>query len=104
MLASVMDRISQALLVDRLAIFIEEETHPGTYRLAQSIGVRYPGALHLSFLGAEKKTLALRVLFHEPARAARESTPSVRPTPQQPQLDFFIPCHIPGRTLAVTGL
>ena len=29
MLASVMDRISQTLLVDRLAIFIEDEEHPG---------------------------------------------------------------------------
>jgi len=43
MLASVMDRISQALLVDRLAVFTEEETQPGTYRLARSIGVRYAG-------------------------------------------------------------
>ena len=43
MLASVMDRISQALLVDRLAIFVEDETCPGTYRLARSVGVRYAG-------------------------------------------------------------
>src|SRR5712664_2276477 len=50
MLASVMDRISQALLVDRLAVFTEEETQPGTYRLARSIGVRYAEPLDLSFL------------------------------------------------------
>ena len=41
MLASVMDRISQTLLVDRLAIFLEDESDPGTYRLARSVGVRY---------------------------------------------------------------
>ncbi len=104
MLASVMDRISQALLVDRLAIFIEEETHPGTYRLAQSIGVRYAGALDLSFLDAEKKPFARRVLFHESARAARESTPSVRQTLEQLDLNYFIPCQIRDHTVAVLGL
>src|SRR5712691_8447270 len=104
MLASVMDRISQALLVDRLAIFIEEETHPGTYRLAQSIGVRYAGALDLSFLDAEKKPFARRVLFHESARAARESTSSVRQTLEQLDLNYFIPCQIRDHTVAVLGL
>jgi len=69
MLASVMDRISQALLVDRLAIFIEDEAHPGTHRLARSVGVRYSGPLDLSFLDAEKKPFVNRVLFYESARA-----------------------------------
>src|SRR5277367_552950 len=53
MLASVMDRISQALLVDRLAIFIEDEMRPGAYRLGRSVGVRYAGPLDLSFLDAD---------------------------------------------------
>src|SRR5216684_8284095 len=53
MLASVMDRISQALLVDRLAIFIDDENHPGAYRMARSVGVRYSGGLDLSFLDGE---------------------------------------------------
>ena len=40
MLGSVMDRISQTLLVDRLAIFLEDPLHPGQMRLARSMGVR----------------------------------------------------------------
>jgi len=104
MLASVMDRISQALLVDRLAIFIEDESHPGTYRIARSMGVRYTGALDLSFLGGEIKPFAQGILFYESARSARESSPSVRHTLEQLDLNYFIPCQIRDHTIAVLGL
>ncbi len=104
MLASVMDRISQALLVDRLAVFIEDETHPGTYRLTRSVGVRYTGPLDLSFLDAEKKPFDHRVLFYESARAARESAPSVRQTLEQLDLNYFIPCQIRDHAVAVLGV
>src|SRR5260370_1590290 len=73
MLASVMDRISQTLLVDRLAIFIQDEAHPGTYKLTRSVGVRYAGPLDLSFLDADKKPFSHRILFYESARASRQS-------------------------------
>jgi PAS domain S-box-containing protein len=104
MLASVMDRISQALLVNRLAIFAEDETHPGTYRLARSVGVRYTGPLDLSFLDAEKAPFARGVLFYESARAARESAPPVRQTLEQLDLNYFIPCQIRDHAVAVLGL
>ena len=104
MLASVMDRISQALLVDRLAIFIEDESHPGTYRIARSVGVRYAGALDLSFLDGENKPFAQGILFYESARAARESSPSVRQTLEQLDLNYFIPCQIRDHAIAVLGL
>ena len=104
MLASVMDRISQALLVDRLAIFIEDESHPGMYRMARSVGVRYTGALDLSFLDGESKPFAQGILFYESARAARESSPSVRQTLEQLDLNYFIPCQIRDHAIAVLGL
>jgi len=104
MLASVMDRISQALLVDRLAIFIEDESHPGAYRMARSVGVRYAGALDLSFLEGENKPFAHGILFYESARAARESSPSVRQTLEQLDLNYFIPCQIRDHAIAVLGL
>ncbi len=104
MLASVMDRISQALLVDRVAIFIDGEAHPGTYRLARSVGVRYSGELDLSFLDAEKKPFAQGVLFNESARAAREITPSIRQTLEQLDLNYFIPCQIRDHAVAVLGV
>jgi len=104
MLASVMDRISQALLVDRLAIFIDDESHPGAYRIARSVGVRYAGALDLSFMDGENKPFAQGILFYESARAARESSPSVRQTLEQLDLNYFIPCQIRDHAIAVLGL
>jgi two-component system, NtrC family, sensor kinase len=104
MLVSVMDRISQALLVDRLAIFIEDEAHPGAYRLTRSVGVRYAGPLDLSFLDTDKKPFEHRVLFYESARAARESALSVRQTLEQLDLNYFIPCQIRDHAVAVLGV
>jgi two-component system NtrC family sensor kinase len=104
MLASVMDRISQALLVDRLAIFIQDESEPGTFRLTRSVGVRYTGPLDLSFLEEEKKPFVHGVLFYESARAARETTPSVRQTLEQLDLNYFIPCQIRDHAVAVLGV
>jgi len=104
MLTSVMDRISQALLVDRLAIFTENESHPGTYRLARSVGVRYAGPLDLSFLDAAKLPFSQRILFYESARAARESSPAVRQTLDQLDLNYFIPCQIREHSIAVLGV
>ncbi len=104
MLASVMDRISQALLVDRLAIFVEDESNPGTYRLARSVGVRYAGALDLGFLDVVARPFAQGILFYESARAARESSPSARQTLEQLDLNYFIPCQIRDHAIAVLGL
>jgi len=104
MLASVMDRISQALLVDRLAVFIEAEGGSGTYHLARSVGVRYMGTLDLCFLDAERAPFAQGTLFYESARAARESSPSVRQTLEQLDLNYFIPCQIRDHTVAVLGI
>ena len=104
MLASVMDRISQALLVDRLAIFIQDEVHPGTYRLTRSVGVRYTGPLDISFLDEEQKPFVHGVLFYESARAAREFAPSVRQTLEQLDLNYFIPCRIRDHAAAVLGV
>jgi two-component system NtrC family sensor kinase len=104
MLASVMDRISQALLVDRLAIFVDDESNPGGYRIARSVGVRYSGALDLSFLDREANPFAQGILFYESARAARQSSPSVRHTLEQIDLNYFIPCQIREHTVAVLGL
>ncbi len=104
MLASVMDRISQALLVDRLAIFIEDESHPGSYRIARSVGVRYAGALDLSFLNPVVKPFAQGILFYESTRAARESSAPVRQTLEQLDLNYFIPCQVRDHAIAVLGL
>ena len=63
MLGSVMDRISQTLLVDRLAIFMEDPLQPGQLRLARSMGVRLSEPMDLSFLEPARPEFARGALF-----------------------------------------
>ena len=103
LLASVLDRISQTLLVDRLAVFLEDSARPGRFVLSRSLGLRAEGPLDLSFLDPARPALARGCLFFESARAAEE-TPSVRETLDQLGLNYFIPCRFRGRAIAVLGL
>ena len=104
MLGSVMDRISQTLLVDRLAIFVENAMHPGQMRIARSMGVRLTESLDLSFLEPARPEFARGALFFESPRAAREVSDSVRHTLEQLDLNYFVPCRIREHTVAVLGL
>jgi two-component system, NtrC family, sensor kinase len=104
MLGSVMDRISQTLLVDRLAIFMEDPLQPGQLRLARSMGVRLSEPMDLSFLEPARPEFARGALFYESPRAARDVPHSVKQTLEQLDLNYFIPCRIRERTVAVLGL
>ena len=104
MLGSVMDRISQTLLVDRLAIFVDDPEQPGSMRIARSMGVRLSESMDLSFLGPARPEFARGALFFESPRAAKDVTDSVRRTLEQLDLNYFIPCRIREHTVAVLGL
>ncbi|MGC0772105.1 MAG: ATP-binding protein [Candidatus Acidiferrum sp.] len=104
MLGSVMDRVSQTLLVDRLAIFVEDVSNPGHLRLARSMGVRLAEPLDLSFLGPARPEFARGALFFESPRAARGVGESVQRTLEQLDLNYFVPCRIREHTVAVLGL
>ncbi len=104
MLGSVMDRVSQTLLVDRLAIFVEDQQNPGEMRLARSMGVRLAEPLNLSFISPMRPEFAAGPLFFESPRAARDVSDSVRRTLEQLDLNYFIPCRIREHAVAVLGL
>jgi PAS domain S-box-containing protein len=104
MLGSVMDRISQTLLVDRLAIFVDDAAHPGQMRMARSMGVRLSEPQDLSFLEPARPEFARGALFFESPRAARDVTEGVRRTLEQLDLNYFVPCRIREHTVAVLGL
>jgi len=104
MLGSVMDRVSQTLLVDRLAIFVEDPAEPGHMRLARSMGVRLSEPQDLSFLDAARPEFARGSLFFESSRAAADVSDSIRRTLEQLDLNYFVPCRIREHTVAVLGL
>ena len=104
MLGSVMDRVSQTLLVDRLAIFVEDPQRPGEMRLARSMGVRLVESLDLSFIAPSRTEFQSGPIFFESPRSARDVSDSVRRTLEQLELNYFIPCRIRDHTVAVLGL
>ena len=104
MLGSVMDRVSQTLLVDRLAIFVEDLQRPGEMRLARSMGVRLAEPLDLSFIASTRPEFLRGPLFFESSRSAQEVGDTVRRTLEQLDLNYFIPCRIREHTVAVLGL
>jgi two-component system, NtrC family, sensor kinase len=104
MLGSVMDRVSQTLLVDRLAIFVEDTLEPGHMRLARSMGVRLAEPLDLGFLEPARPEFARGALFFESPRAVQGVSDSVRQTLEQLDLNYFVPCRIREHTVAVLGL
>jgi PAS domain S-box-containing protein len=104
MLSSVMDRVSQTLLVDRLAIFVEDSERPGQMRLARSMGVRVGEPLDLSFLEPVRPEIARGALFFESPRAARDVSPSVQAALEKLDLNYYVPCRIREHSVAVLGL
>jgi PAS domain S-box-containing protein len=103
MLSSVMDRVSQTLLVDRIAVFVEDQEQPGQMRLARSMGLRTNEPLDLSFIEGVRPEFEKGALFFESARVADVSD-SVRRTLEQLDLNYFVPCRIREQTVAVLGL
>jgi PAS domain S-box-containing protein len=104
MLSSVMDRISQTLLVDRLAIFVEDEEQPGKMKLARSMGVRAQGPLDLSFLDTVRPEMARNALFFESPRSVSGASEAVEETLGQLDLNYYVPCRIREHSVAVLGL
>jgi len=104
LVGSVLDRISQTLLVDRLAIFLEDPAHPAQFVLSRSMGLRPEGPLDLSFLDPSRPALERGCLFFESARAASQESDSVRRTLEELDLNYFIACRFRDRTVAILGL
>jgi PAS domain S-box-containing protein len=103
MLAAAMDRISQTLLVDRIAVFLEDPDRPGQFTLARSMGVRFSGPLDLSFLDPSRPDFRGGYLFLLPD-AERDEPESVRRTLLELDLNYYIPCRIHDRAVGVLGL
>ncbi|MBI3661982.1 MAG: PAS domain S-box protein [Acidobacteria bacterium] len=107
MLGSVLDRISQTFLVDRIAVFLENGAQPPSFYLARSMGVRYGVPPDLGFLSPSNPALAYGYLFVESARLARlreTLSESQCATVEQLDLNYFIPCRIQDRTVAFLGV
>jgi two-component system, NtrC family, sensor kinase len=104
MLSSIIDRLSHTLMVDRLAIFLTDPERPEQFTLAKSYGIAHIGELDLSFLRLERPEWhAGHLFFDNTAQAVRE-TPTGRETIHRLDLNYYIPCTVMNRMIAVMGL
>jgi two-component system NtrC family sensor kinase len=104
MLGSIVDRISRTLLVDRMAIFLAAPDAPDRFTLANSFGLSEIPILDLSFLGEERPEMAAGHLFFDNTHAVVRESPGAQYSIAQLDMNYFIPCSVQGRTIAVMGL
>ena len=104
MLTSVIDRLSRTLLVDRIAIFLATDAEANDFVMEKSFGISYAGSLDLSFLVVERPEQYAGHIFFDNTRKALQESVTARETIAKLNLNYYIPCTVQGRTIAVMGL
>ena len=106
MLSAVVDRLSHTLLVDRLGVFLASENADDAERffLAKSFGIASAGELELHFLERLSGQQTPGHLFFENTHQVLNATPDEQATIAQLELNYYIPCRVQNRTIAVLGL
>jgi two-component system, NtrC family, sensor kinase len=104
MLTSVIDRLSRTLLVDRIAIFLATADEAEKFVMVKSFGISYSGRLDLGFLVVERPEHYAGHIFFDNTRKALQESSDARETIAKLNLNYYIPCTVQGRTIAVLGL
>ncbi len=104
MLNSIVDRITRTLMVERMAIFLAGAENPETFTLAKSFGISQTAGLDLSFLCADRPEAEAGHLFFDNTRQVVREAPTAQETIARLDLNYFIPCRVQQRAIAVLGL
>lgn len=103
LLASVIDRLSRTLSVNRIAIFLNAGEEAGQFVLAKSIGIPPSIKPDLSFLNVARPEPAGHLFFENTHQVPRETAIS-QETIARLDLNYYIPCLAQQKTVAVLGL
>jgi two-component system NtrC family sensor kinase len=105
LLASVMDRLSRTLAVDRIAIFLRtaEEDAAEQFALSKSVGMSPIGNIDLTFLSAPRPQPSGHLFFENTHQVPRETLGS-QDAIARLDLNYYIPCRAQQNTIAVLGL
>jgi PAS domain S-box-containing protein len=104
MLSAITDRISRTLEVDRCAVFVSQGEEAGHYHLAKSYGIGEGGDLDLTFLTRGRPEAAVGHLFFDNTRHVPREMPGAQESIARLDLNYYIPCAVRNRTIAVLGL
>jgi two-component system, NtrC family, sensor kinase len=106
LLNSIVERLPHTLLVSRVAVFLAETTEE--YRLAAGHGLQASvledgQGLNLSFLDFDQPDAGSHIFLENPQQALH-LTDSERRTAAALDLNYYLPCRLQDRTIAVIGL
>lgn len=104
MLSSIVDRLSRTLLVDRVAVFVRDPQRPELFMLAKSCGIAQTHELDTQFISEERPEYQAGHLFFDNTHQALRETESAQETIRKLDLNYYIPCMVLNRTIAVLGL
>jgi len=106
MLTSVIDRLSRTLGVERISIFLATGDETSPFELAKSFGISYASSapLDLSFLVVDRPEHYMGHIFFDNTRKALQESATARETIARLNLNYYIPCTVQNRTIAVLGL
>ncbi|HZD50267.1 MAG TPA: ATP-binding protein [Silvibacterium sp.] len=106
LLTSIVDRLSRTLLLTRIAVFLSDQ--PGRFELAAGHGLP-PNAhnatpvLDLAFLDFNQPGAGTHIFLENPQQALHLSE-SERHTAALLDLNYYLPCRVQDRAIAVIGL
>ncbi|MGE5112529.1 MAG: ATP-binding protein [Acidobacteriaceae bacterium] len=104
LLSMVVDRLSRTLEVDRIAIFTATDNDFGaSFVLAKSFGIAQTTGLDLEFLANRPEYEAGHLFFDNTHQAVRESE-TAQDTISRLDLNYYIPCTVMAKTIAVLGM
>jgi PAS domain S-box-containing protein len=103
LLASVVDRLSRTLSVDRIAIFLRAGDENEPFVLSKALGMNPVGKLDLTFLSTPRPEPAGHMFFENTHQVPRETAGS-QDAIAKLDLNYYIPCRAQQRTVAVLGL
>jgi two-component system, NtrC family, sensor kinase len=105
LLDTVVERISQTLSVDKIALFLNSDNQPYHFVLAKSLGLSIsPLDLDTGFLDPRRPVLVKGYLFYENFKTLVSEPPEYRQVLKQLDLYYYLPCIIKGNTIAFIGL
>ncbi len=104
MLSSITSRLSQTLLVPRVAVFLAGEPGgSGGFRLAAAHGLAAAPAPSLGFLDFDRPRAGSHIFFENPQHALHLPA-AERQSAASLELHYYLPCRVQHRTIAVLGL
>jgi two-component system, NtrC family, sensor kinase len=103
LLASVVDRLSRTLAVDRIAIFLHAGEENEQFVLSKSLGMNPMAKLDLSFLAIPRPEPAGHMFFENTHHVPRETAGSQEAIARL-DLNYYIPCRAQQKIVAVVGL